>query len=317
MDRFQKVLGENGVDLYRDIVKTVQINMGNKCNQTCEHCHIYAGPNRTENMTEGIVDQILFLLQNSPEIECVDITGGAPELNDYFRKLVLGAKTLGLHVIDWCNLTVLSEKGQEETAQFLAENQVEIFASLPCYTKENVDSQRGSNVYDRSIFALKTLNELGYGKAETGNVLNLVYNPKGDYLPGNHHKLEEDYKKVLWETQGITFNHLVTITNMAIGRFENLLEKQGRLSSYQTLLEQSFNAQAAKKIMCKQLISIGYNGTLYDCDFNQVLRKRISDKQNTIFQITGFHEITEKIEYGTHCFACTAGCGSSCHGKLA
>jgi radical SAM/Cys-rich protein len=302
--------------LTRDEITTLQINVGKLCNQACHHCHVDAGPKRTEIMSADIADRVLSLLQASPSIHIVDITGGAPELNPNFRRLVSASRRMGRHVIDRCNLTVLFEPRQQELAAFLAENRVEIVASLPCYTAENVDKQRGRGVFGKSIEALLLLNHLGYGLENTGLVLNLVYNPLGAFRPPPQQKLEADYKKQLKEHFGIEFNQLFTITNMPISRFADFLVRNGQYESYMGLLANHFNRAIVQQVMCRSLVSVGFDGQIYDCDFNQMLKIAAPGKQ-TIWNINSFAEFANRrIATGPHCFGCTAGTGSSCGGSL-
>ena len=314
---FEKKLTEHRIQVTRKPLEILQINVGKLCNQACHHCHVEAGPKRTEIMEKKTVDRLIELLDQSPTIDTVDITGGAPELNPHFRALVIALRERNKNMIDRCNLTVLFERGQEDTAQFLREHRVNIVASLPCYSKENVDQQRGNGVFDKSISALKLLNELGYGQNDTGLELDLVYNPLGAFLPQSQEKLEADYKRELKELFGITFNHLYTITNMPIKRFADFLKRTSQLEGYMTLLVNNFNPQAAASIMCRNQISIGWNGQIYDCDFNQMLQIPIGGKRQTIWDIESFDHIkNQPIAFGNHCFGCTAGAGSSCGGKL-
>ncbi len=314
---FKSKLDENKVRVSRTSLTTLQINMGKLCNQSCAHCHVDAGPNRTEIMTRETVERILFLLEKNPQIKIVDITGGAPEICPSFKALVKGCRMLGKEIIDRCNLTVLLEKGQETTAQFLKENNVRIIASLPCYLEENVDIQRGKGAHKKSIAALKMLNQMGYGKKESGLILNLVYNPLGAFLPPDQKTLEGIYKTRLKEDSDIDFNQLFTITNMPIKRFANFLEINNELSAYMKTLIDNFNKEAACNIMCKDLISIGYDGQIYDCDFNQMLEIPANNTKRTIFEIDNFDETIGNIAFGDHCYGCTAGSGSSCTGALA
>ena len=314
---FKNKLDENKVRVSRTCLTTLQINMGKLCNQSCAHCHVDAGPNRKETMTQEIVERILSLLVKSPQIKIVDITGGAPEICPCFKALVKGCRTLGKEIIDRCNLTVLLEKGQETTAQFLKENNVGIIASLPCYLEENVDNQRGKGVHKKSVTALKILNQLGYGKKESGLILNLVYNPLGAFLPPNQKTLERIYKTSLKEDLTVEFNQLFTITNMPIKRFANFLEINNELSAYMKTLIDNFNKEAACNIMCKDLISIGFDGRIYDCDFNQMLEIPANNIKRTIYDIDHFDETIGNIAFGDHCYGCTAGKGSSCTGILA
>lgn len=307
----------SGENLLRNTSKTLQINLGKLCNQACLHCHVEAGPKRTEIMDENTANRILDLLEKSSNIDTVDLTGGAPELNSNFKKIVLTARKLGKRVIDRCNLSVLFEKGQEDTARFLAENGVEVTASLPCYSKENVDKQRGNGVFDKSIQGLLLLNSLGYGKPNSGLILNLVYNPGGAFLPPSQEELERDYKEELKALFGIEFNNLFTITNMPIKRFLRDLERSGEYEEYMALLRTSYNRDAAKNIMCKSLVSIGWDGQIYDCDFNQMLEIPVAWSKKSIWDIQNIKDLEGAIiATKDHCFGCTAGAGSSCGGKL-
>ncbi|MBN20904.1 MAG: radical SAM protein [Bdellovibrionaceae bacterium] len=314
---FVKKVKEENLDLSRKSLKTVQVNLGKKCNQACKHCHVEAGPKRTENMTEKTVDRILELLKKEHSIDLLDLTGGAPELNPYFQKIVTRAREMGIRVMNRCNLTILFERGQEQTAEFLAKNQVEITASLPCYSKENVDQQRGNGVFEKSIEALKIFNQLGYGQPESGLILNLVYNPGGAFLPPDQNSLQRDYQKNLKEWFGISFNHLFTITNMPIKRFLWDLQREKKLEDYMNLLVRSFNPAAAQNVMCRSLISIGYDGQIYDCDFNQMLEIPARFKKTTLWDIESFDSYQSgEIAFRNHCYGCTAGAGSSCGGAL-
>ncbi|MBL90240.1 MAG: radical SAM protein [Myxococcales bacterium] len=299
-------------------VEILQINIGKKCNQACQHCHVEAGPNRTEMMSDQTVSRVMELMSNSPDLRTLDITGGAPELHPRFRDLVKHARTLQLNVIDRCNLTVLFEEGQEDTAQFLRDHEVEVVASLPCYSSKNVDQQRGKGVFGTSIEALRLLNTLGYG--ETGGCLklNLVYNPVGAHLPPAQGPLEADYKQRLWDDFGIVFNTLFTITNMPIKRFAHQLNRDGHWDTYMSLLNDNFNPSTVDGLMCTQQISVGYDGNFYDCDFNQMLEVPIRDhKEKNIWQIQSLQDLEQRpIQVAGHCLGCTAGAGSSCGGAL-
>lgn len=316
MKTFEAALRENNIELKRSSVKTLQVNIGKRCNQACSHCHVESGPNRTENMELETVERLVELLKKSPEISIVDITGGAPELNPHFRFFVSQIRKVDKQVIDRCNLTVLFEEGQGDTAQFLAENNVQIVASLPCYMEDNVDSQRGKGVFDKSIAALQLLNNLGYGKIGSGLSLNLVYNPVGEHLPPEQSKLEADYHKHLQDEFGIYFNKLFTITNMPIKRYAHSLKRDGKLKEYMQLLIDNFNPSAVNSVMCRELVSIGWDGQIYDCDFNQMLEIPLNWKQQNIWDIDSFNDIDEGIAVASHCFGCTAGSGSSCGGAL-
>ncbi|OIN86507.1 MAG: radical SAM protein [Alphaproteobacteria bacterium CG1_02_46_17] len=314
--RFGETLGRHGLQIKRECITTLQINIGKRCNQACHHCHVESGPNRTENMERKTVDRILELLQDEPKITLIDITGGAPEMNPHFRDFVKALRAMSKDVIDRCNLTVLFEKGQEDTAEFLAEQRIQVVASLPCYLEDNVNAQRGKGVFGKSITALEKLNALGYGKPDSGLVLNLVYNPIGTHLPPEQKKLEAAYREHLQKHFGIVFNNLFTITNMPIKRFAHMLERDGLAEQYMQLLIDSFNVQAVQEVMCKQLVSISWDGKLYDCDFNQMLEIPLNFKPRTIWDISSFSTLDQDIAFADHCFGCTAGAGSSCTGAL-
>lgn len=312
---FKKVLEQHNVPLTRNKVKVLQLNITKRCNQSCIHCHVDANPYRTETMDKKTIDRVLDMLSNNSDIHTIDITGGAPELNPNFRYLINELHFLNRKIIDRCNLTVIFEKGQEDTPEFLAKNQVQIIASLPCYLEENVDFQRGNNVYAKSIKAIKILNSLGYGKKDSGLILDLVYNPIGDNLPPEQASLELDYKLELKERFDIEFNQLLTITNMPVKRFASMLIKEGKYEAYYNQLLEKFNPQAASDIMCRELLSVGWNGKIYDCDFNQALDIPLKN-QSTIWNISDFKEAGSEIAFENHCFGCTAGNGSSCKGAL-
>ena len=314
---FQDKLRQHGLgELRRREVTTLQINVGKLCNQACHHCHVEAGPKRTEIMPAGVADRILALLAATPSIQIVDITGGAPELNENFRRLVSESRRMQKQVIDRCNLTVLFEPGLETLAEFLAANSVEITASLPCYTESNVDQQRGKGAFEKSIRALRLLNEIGYGQPGSSLALNLVYNPLGASLPPPQEKLEADYKSHLRESFGIEFNRLFTITNMPIKRFADMLVREGKHESYMGLLANHFNPATVEHVMCRDLVSIGWDGKIYDCDFNQMLDLETPGGKN-IWEIDSFSELANSgIATDSHCFGCTAGAGSSCGGSL-
>jgi radical SAM/Cys-rich protein len=314
---FQGTLRQHGVDeLKRREVTTLQINVGKLCNQACHHCHVEAGPKRTEIMPTKVAERIMALLAATPSIHTVDITGGAPELNANFRSLVGESRRMGKQVIDRCNLTVLFEPGEETLAEFLAANQVEITASLPCYTETNVDQQRGKGAFEKSIRALRLLNAIGYGQNGTGLTLNLVYNPLGASLPPPQDALEADYKKQLRENFAIEFDRLFTITNMPIKRFAEFLFREGKQEAYMALLTNHFNPATVNGLMCRDLVSIGWDGRIYDCDFNQMLDLE-TPIGKSIWEIKSFAELANKrIATDGHCFGCTAGAGSSCGGSL-
>lgn len=314
---FSQSLKNNDLNIARTPTEILQVNIGKLCNLACHHCHVEAGPKRKENMELKTVDRIIELLNVSPTIHTVDITGGAPELNPYFRHLVMAARKLNKKVIDRCNLTVLYEPGQEETAYFLKEYQVQIVASLPCYSKDNVEKQRGHGVFNKSIEGLKLLNKLGYADSKSELTLDLVYNPTGPFLPPSQEKLELDYKKELQELFDIRFNRLFTITNMPIKRFLNDLQRSGKLDQYMELLVNHFNPLASKNIMCRNLVSVAWNGDLFDCDFNQMLELPFGANHKNIWDIQSFESLNDKpITFANHCYACTAGSGSSCGGAL-
>ena len=304
-------------NIKKNIFTTLQVNIGYKCNQRCTHCHVDAGPQRWEMMNSfnlALIPRVLEIYN----LNILDITGGAPELHPQFRQLVLQTRRLGVEVIDRCNLTILDEPGHEDLAEFLAENKVVITASLPCYDKSNVDNQRGKGVFERSILALKKLNSYGYGKEGNDLMLNLVYNPQGAVLPPPQEKLEEDYRRILSNKYQISFNKLYTITNMPIKRFSAQLEAEGALMNYQKLLINRFNPSNIDNIMCKNIVSVDWQGFLYDCDFNQQLGLKLVQKPQTLVDLVSQrHDFTgQSIKVGQHCFGCTAGAGSSCSGAL-
>jgi radical SAM/Cys-rich protein len=300
--------------IFRGRLNTIQINLGYKCNQSCLHCHVNAGPKRKEMMTLETIDQILSFIKKS-DVKNIDLTGGAPELNDHFDYLVTQARALDCHIIDRCNLTVLQEPDKEYLFEFFRKNYIEVVASLPCYEEDNVNRQRGDGVFKKSIEVLQRLNEFGYGINKKLQ-LNLVYNPQDAVLPPEQNVLEKKYKSILMKNYNITFNNLYTITNMPIARFGSTLISQKKFGHYIKLLKGNFNDDALNKLMCKSLISIDYRGYVYDCDFNQMLglningnkRLHISDVKNTT--------MPKKINTADHCFGCTAGSGSSCGGIL-
>ncbi|MGH9639599.1 MAG: arsenosugar biosynthesis radical SAM (seleno)protein ArsS [Bryobacteraceae bacterium] len=317
MSAFASVLGQHGFPpLARPAITTLQINVGKVCNQACHHCHVDAGPKRTESMTEATAARILMLLEASHGIDTVDITGGAPELNPNFRRLAAENRQRGRRVIDRCNLTILLEPGFASLAGFLAAQNVEIIASLPCYTRENVDRQRGLGVFDKSIEALHALNRIGYGIDER-LPLHLIYNPLGASLPPPQEALEADYKRRLWEEFGIRFHHLYALANMPLGRFAAQLAREGKQDAYARLLASRFNSQTVEHLMCRSLVSVSWDGRLYDCDFNQMLELP-EPRRRTIWDLDSFDELAPgSIATGDHCFGCTAGAGSSCGGELA
>lgn len=302
----------------RGRVGTLQVNLGYKCNQSCVHCHVNAGPTRTEMMDVATIDLVLAFLE-AQEVGTLDMTGGAPELNTEFRRLVVEARRLGVKVMDRCNLTILSEPGQDGLAGFLAEQQVAVVASLPCYTEELVDRQRGKGVYERSIAGIRMLNALGYAAPGSGLVLDLVYNPQGPSLPPPQRALEADYKRVLGETFGIRFNQLYTLANMPIQRFGSMLISKGKFNDYMNLLRTSHSEQNLDEVMCRSLVSVDYKGYLYDCDFNQMLGLplKVEGRPRTHLRDVLATDLEgNAIVVREHCYGCTAGQGSSCGGAL-
>jgi len=297
--------------LLKRSITLLQLNVGLFCNQACTHCHVESSPKRTEAMSEELADHILKVLAASPSVRTVDITGGAPEMSPQFRKLVRGAHALGVEVIDRCNLTVLLEPGMEWLPQFLADEGVRIVASLPCYSEENVDKQRGNKVFERSIKGLQMLNERGFGMPGSGLHLDLVYNPGGAFLPPSQAALREAYAKQLDDNFGIRFNDLFTMTNMPIKRFADLLAREKRLEEYMHLLVTSFNPATLSEIMCRELASVGFDGHVYDCDFNYALAMPHGLGIN-IMELTSLDSLEQApITTGSHCYGCTAGAGSS------
>jgi len=303
----------------RKRLETLQVNVGYRCNQTCVHCHVNAGPNRTEEMGRDVVDAVLAFLR-AANVKTLDITGGAPELNPHFRSLVTEARALDVHVIDRCNLTILNEPGHEDLADFLAVYRVEVIASLPCYLEDNVDRQRGKGVFAASIIALQKLNALGYGRADTGLALNLVYNPQGPTLPPPQGALEDAYRSHLRCEYGVEFNRLYTLANMPIQRFGSTLISKGQFNSYLQLLRDSYHEENLEQVMCRTLLSVDWQGYVYDCDFNQMLElpARFGAKPRTkLADLIGRNLEGRPIVVADHCFGCTAGQGSSCGGALA
>jgi radical SAM/Cys-rich protein len=300
----------------RGKVDTLQVNVGYRCNQSCFHCHVNAGPTRTEEMTGDVVDVVLeFLAQR--RIDTLDITGGAPELNANFRNLVRGARSLGAKVMDRCNLTILEQPGQQDLAEFLAAHAVEVVASMPCYLADNVERQRGKGVFDGSIRGLRKLNALGYGR-DPALVLNLVYNPQGPSLPPAQVALEADYKRVLGEQYGIVFNKLFVLANMPIQRFGSALVTNGEFESYLGLLQDAHLDANLDGVMCRNLISVDWRGLVYDCDFNQMLDLPLTrgGKRAHLSDLLDDDIEGNPVRVAGHCFGCTAGQGSSCGGAL-
>jgi radical SAM/Cys-rich protein len=307
--------------LRRRQLTTLQVNLGYRCNQTCVHCHVNAGPTRTEMMDAETLALIPGVLQ-ARGISTLDVTGGAPELHEGFRDLVRVARRHGVKVIDRCNLTILFEPGQETLADFLAAHRVEVVASLPCYSLENVDKQRGKGVFDKSIAALQKLNASGYGREGSELTLNLVYNPQGASLPPDQGKLQATYKHELFEHFGIVFNELFTLANMPIQRFGSMLISKGQFNDYMRLLEENFAAANLDNVMCRSLVSVDWQGYLYDCDFNQMLGLALSEERNDAAGRPHLRDLLQEdlagrsIRVANHCFGCTAGQGSSCGGAL-
>lgn len=335
-DAFAARLQADSQQLRRASLATLQLNLGKMCNLACHHCHVEAGPQRQEIMTWDTFQQILDWLDEHGEAagtKVIDLTGGAPEMNPHFRQMVIELKRRGYHVLDRCNLTILLEPGYEDLAAFLAEHDVEVVASLPCYLEDNVDKQRGKGVFNGSIEALKKLNAVGYGmEASDGTsgeslTLDLVYNPVGYGLPGSQAGLEAAYKAHLDEHFGVRFNTLYTITNMPIKRFEHQLRRDGQFESYMAKLYDAHNADNVDAVMCRSLVSIGWQGAVYDCDFNQMLQMPLDGElfgeehdveaaSRKLWEYTAAELIDREVLTGAHCFGCTAGAGSSCTGAL-
>jgi radical SAM/Cys-rich protein len=300
-------------------LETLQVNVGYKCNQSCFHCHVNAGPTRTELMSRETVADVLAFLGVSG-VRRLDITGGAPELNPHFREMVQRARELGVHVIDRCNLTILEEPGQEDLAAFLAAQRVEVIASLPCYLEENVDRQRGKGVFLRSLQGIRRLNRLGYGLPASGLELNLVYNPQGASLPPPQAALEADYRRILGERYGIVFSRLYTLANMPIQRFGSMLISKGQFNEYMALLHGAHRDENLASVMCRTLVSVDWQGYVYDCDFNQMLGLPLvveGRKRPHLSDLIGRDLEGNAVSVRDHCYGCTAGQGSSCGGALA
>ena len=303
--------------LIHERTTTLQLNVGNKCNQDCAHCHVNGAPGNSEEMPSEVVDRVFELVEASKGVTTIDITGGAPELNPNFRKIVSGASRLGRQVIVRSNLTVLIDGGLGDLPSFLKEHHATICASLPCYLGSNVDAQRGTGVFEKSIRALRLLNDVGYGMPGSNLWLNLVHNPVGPFLPAAQQTLEASYRQHLRTTSHVEFNRLLTIANMPAGRFARSLRLSGRGDVYMQLLVDNFNRKNVTDVMCRTLVSVKWDGTLYDCDFNQALQMSRSDALDSIWKISSFDEWEgRRILTGHHCFGCTAGAGSSCGGSL-
>jgi radical SAM/Cys-rich protein len=307
--------------LRRKSIDTLQVNLGYRCNQSCLHCHVNAGPNRTEQMDGATVDLVLEVMR-ARRIATLDLTGGAPELNEHFRRLVSSARALGATVIDRCNLTILEEPGHEDLAEFLCEERVQVVASLPCYAQANVDRQRGEGVFDKSIRALQRLNALGYGADGSDLTLSLVYNPQGPSLPPPQFQLEQDYKRMLAGSFGVRFNQLLTITNQPIARFGSTLISKGQFRDYMALLRSAHRPENLPGVMCRSLVSVDWQGNLHDCDFNQMLGMPLQadGRRGATLHLRDLlaRDLADSpIAVADHCYACTAGQGSSCGGALA
>jgi len=303
----------------RVAVETLQVNLGYRCNQSCVHCHVNAGPNRTEEMSAETADAVIAFLDASPMVATLDLTGGAPEMNANFRRLVRAARERRLRVIDRCNLTILEEPGHEDLAGFLAEQGVEVVASLPCYLEDNVDKQRGRGVFGASVRGLQQFNALGYGAEDSGLVLNLVYNPQGPMLPPPEASLESAYREHLGEAFGIRFSRLFTIANMPIKRFGSTLVSNGQFAGYMKTLRDAHRTVNLAAVMCRSLVSVDWQGYLYDCDFNQQLDMPIGDARHPRLHIRDAAAAAlagAAIRVADHCYGCTAGQGSSCGGAL-
>jgi len=311
-----KLRGEGQLPLRATEVATLQVNVGKLCNQACRHCHVDAGPNRTEVMTAETAELVADVIRRH-DFECVDITGGAPELCPGFRLLVDTAHERGMRVVDRCNLTVFFADGMDWVPEYLAAREVEVVASLPYYLEEQVDRQRGGGVFDASVKALRRLNELGYGAPDSGLVLNLIYNPVGAYLPPPQAGIEADYRRELEGRYDIRFNGLLTITNMPISRFAEWLRRSGNYDRYMQKLSGAFNPATLPALMCRHLVSVGWDGRLHDCDFNQMLDLEIGDGPAHIRDFDARALARRRIVVGDHCLGCTAGAGSSCGGSIA
>lgn len=315
---FQQKLQQSGLyPLKPTGIEIFQVNVGKMCNQTCKHCHVDAGPDRTEIMTRETMQQCVDVLKNNPSLKTIDLTGGAPEMNPDFRWFVEEIKKLDRHIIVRCNLTIiLANKKYFDLPEFYKQNNIEVVSSLPFYTKDRTDRQRGNHVFEKSIPALQMLNEIGYGKEGTGLILNLVYNPAGAFLPSAQQALEKEYKDALMKEFGIVFNNLFTITNIPINRFLDYLLISGNYEKYMEKLVDAYNPAAAANVMCRNTISIGWDGYLYDCDFNQMLEMKVNGTSKHISEFSLESLNNRLIKTGQHCFGCTAGAGSSCGGAV-
>jgi len=320
---FEATIAQHQLKLNPLSIETMQVNLGKLCNQACKHCHVDAGPKRTEMMTREAVERCLEILAQYPQIINLDITGGAPELNEHFEYFVREAKSLNKHVMVRHNLTVtldphpVSGKNMEYLPEFFREHRCEVISSLPYFQEHETDAQRGQGVFAKSLESLRRLNALGYGREGSGLLLDLVYNPVGAYLPPEQSAIEKQFKSELWKRYGIVFNRLYVITNMPINRFKHFLERAELYESYMNKLINAFNPTAAEGVMCRSLISVGYDGTLYDCDFNQMLQWRVNHgAPDTIWNFDFEKLMRRKIVFGSHCYGCTAGAGSSCGGAV-
>lgn len=316
---FEQKLQQSGLyPLKPTGIEIFQVNLGKMCNQTCKHCHVDAGPDRTEIMTKETMQQCLEVLKNNPLLKTVDLTGGAPEMNPDFRWFVEEIKKLDRHIIVRCNLTIiLANKKYFELPEFYKQNNIEVISSLPFYSKDRTDRQRGNHVFEKSIKALQMLNEIGFGKEETELTLNLVYNPAGAFLPPLQQSLEKEYKETLMKEYGIVFNHLFTITNMPINRYLDYLLVSNNYEKYMEKLAEAYNPVAASNVMCRNTISIGWDGYIYDCDFNQMLEMKVGTQSKHISEFNADELNNRQILTGQHCYGCTAGAGSSCGGAVA
>ena len=314
IDSFPYLINSDFPSITRNALSILQVNLGYLCNLSCTHCHVNASPKRTELMDKKTVDLVLAFIEQH-NIHTLDLTGGAPEMNPHFRYLVEQARLKNVKVIDRCNLVILLEEGYTDTAAFLAEQQVEIVASLPCYLQNNVDKQRGKGTFDKSIIALQQLNRLGYGQTDSLLILNLVFNPQGASLPPPQQALEQAYKQHLSEQYGIVFNQLYALSNLPVQRFGSVLLSTGQFDDYMRLLKANFNPAALKNVMCRNTLSVDWQGFVYDCDFNQMLKLPLGGKQR--LHISEISELQgQTIATMQHCYGCTAGQGSSCQGSI-
>jgi radical SAM/Cys-rich protein len=320
---FETIIADYKLDLRPISIETLQVNVGKLCNQACKHCHVDAGPRRTEMMTREGIDRCLEILAAYPQIRNLDITGGAPELHDHFDLLVTAAKRLGKHVMVRHNFTVtldphpVSGKSMDYLPEFFREHAVELISSLPYYQEQETDAQRGQGVFAKSVECMRRLNALGYGAEGSGRVLNLVYNPVGAYLPPSQSAIEAQFKEALARRHGLAFNRLFVITNMPINRFKHFLERAELYDVYMEKLVRAFNPTAAEGVMCRTMLSVGYDGSIYDCDFNQMLEWRVNHgAPKTIWDFDFERLMNRTIVFGSHCFGCTAGAGSSCGGAM-